>query len=206
MNKHILTRATIGLTLGSTLLLAGCSDARDGTTGDMEGHDMGENTSQGTPGADAGASANDADVMFAQMMIPHHEQALVMSRIVLGTDGVDPAVVDLATRIEGAQAPEIERMNGFLEEWGAEASGDHSGHSMDGMLTDEEIQALEDADAATVSRLFLEGMIAHHQGAVDMAETELADGENPEARELAQAIIDAQEAEIAEMQELLAGL
>ncbi|MNW66652.1 hypothetical protein D3C74_451430 [compost metagenome] len=77
---------------------------------------------------------------------------------------------------------------------------------MDGMLTDEEIQALEDADATTVSRLFLEGMIAHHQGAVDMAEAELADGENPEARELAQAIIDAQEAEIAEMQELLAGL
>ena len=53
---------------------------------------------------------------------------------------------------------------------------------------------------------FLAMMIAHHQGAVDMAETELADGENPEARELAQAIIDAQEAEIAEMQELLAGL
>jgi len=204
MNKHTLTRATIGLTLGSTLLLAGCSDAGAGTTGDMEGHDMGADTSETEPGADV--KANDADVMFAQMMIPHHEQALVMSRIVLDTDGVDPAVVDLATRIEGAQAPEIERMNGFLEEWGAGSTGDHSGHSMDGMLTDEEIQALEDADAATVSRLFLEGMIAHHQGAVDMAEAELADGENPEARELAQAIIDAQEAEIAEMQELLAGL
>ncbi|KRD37232.1 hypothetical protein ASE27_07365 [Oerskovia sp. Root918] len=206
MNKHTLTRATIGLTLGSTLLLAGCTDGGDGATGDMEGHDMGENTSQGTPDAGADASANDADVMFAQMMIPHHEQALVMSRIVLDTNGVDPAVVDLATRIEGAQAPEIERMNGFLEEWGAGSTGDHSGHSMDGMLTDEEIQALEDADATTVSRLFLEGMIAHHQGAVDMAEAELADGENPEAHELAQAIIDAQEAEIAEMQELLAGL
>ncbi len=203
MNKHTLARATIGLTLGSTLLLAGCADTGDSS--DMEGHDMGDNASQGAPDA-AADTANGADVMFAQMMIPHHEQALMMSRIVLDKEGVDPAVVDLATRIEGAQGPEIERMTGFLEEWGAGSTGDHSGHAMDGMLTDEEIQALEDADAAAVPQLFLEGMIAHHQGAVDMAEAELADGENPEARELAQAIVDAQEAEIAEMQELLAGL
>ena len=203
MNKHTLTKVGIGLTLGSTLALAGCADAGDGSG--MEGHDMGNGSPSQDAGADA-AGANDADVMFAQMMIPHHEQALVMSRIVLDTEGVDPAVVDLATRIEGAQEPEITTMEGFLAEWGASTTGDHSGHEMDGMLSDEEIQALEAADAATVSRLFLEGMIAHHEGAVDMAEAELADGKNPEALALAQEIIDAQEAEIAEMQELLAAL
>ncbi|MBD8000551.1 DUF305 domain-containing protein [Oerskovia gallyi] len=203
MNKHTLTKVGIGLTLGSTLALAGCADAGDGSG--MEGHDMGD----GSPSQEAGAAAagaNDADVMFAQMMIPHHEQALVMSRIVLDTEGVDPAVVDLATRIESAQEPEIATMEGFLAEWGASTTGDHSGHEMDGMLSDEEIQALEAADAATVSRLFLEGMIAHHEGAVDMAEAELADGKNPEALALAQEIIDAQEAEIQEMRELLATL
>lgn len=203
MNKHTLTKVGIGLTLGSTLALAGCADAGDGS--DMEGHDMGD----GSPSQDAGAAAagaNDADVMFAQMMIPHHEQALVMSRIVLDTEGVDPAVIDLATRIESAQEPEITTMEGFLDEWGAKPMGDHSGHEMDGMLSDEEIQALEAADAATVSRLFLEGMIAHHEGAVDMAEAELADGKNPEALALAQEIIDAQEAEIQEMRNLLAAL
>lgn len=204
MNKHTLTRAAIGLTLGSTLVLAGCSDTGDDG---MEGHDMGGGAeTMPDAGADPAAEANDADVMFAQMMIPHHEQALVMSRIVLDTEGVDPAVVDLATRIEGAQEPEITTMEGFLDEWGAEPMGDHSGHEMDGMLSDEEIRALEDADAATLSRLFLEGMIAHHEGAVDMAEAELADGENPQALALAQEIVDAQEAEIAEMQELLAAL
>ncbi|QDW62353.1 DUF305 domain-containing protein [Oerskovia sp. KBS0722] len=202
MNKHTLTKVGIGLTLGSTLVLAGCADAGDG---DMEGHDMGDGSPSQDAGADA-AGANDADVMFAQMMIPHHEQALVMSRIVLDKEGVDPAVVDLATRIESAQEPEIATMEGFLDEWGAGQMGDHSGHEMDGMLSDEEIQALEAADAATVSRLFLEGMIAHHEGAVDMAKAELADGENPEALALAQEIIDAQEQEIQEMQELLAAL
>ncbi|GAA1411520.1 DUF305 domain-containing protein [Oerskovia paurometabola] len=203
MNKHTLTKVGIGLTLGSTLALAGCADAGDGA--DMEGHDMGNGSPSQDTGADA-AGANDADVMFAQMMIPHHEQALVMSRIVLDTEGVDPAVVDLATRIESAQEPEIATMEGFLAEWGASTTGDHSGHEMDGMLSDEEIQALEAADAATVSRLFLEGMIAHHEGAVDMAEAELADGENAEALALAQEIIDAQEQEIQEMRELLATL
>jgi uncharacterized protein (DUF305 family) len=202
MNKHTLTKVGIGLTLGSTLVLAGCADAGDG---DMEGHDMGNGSPSQDAGADA-AGANDADVMFAQMMIPHHEQALVMSRIVLDKDGVDPAVVDLATRIESAQEPEIATMEGFLDEWGVPQMGDHSGHEMDGMLSDEEIQALAAADAATVSRLFLEGMIAHHEGAVDMAEAEIADGENAEALALAQEIIDAQEAEIAEMRELLATL
>ncbi|MDF2847488.1 MAG: hypothetical protein K0R97_1470 [Oerskovia sp.] len=202
MNKHTLTKVGIGLTLGSTLVLAGCADAGDE---DMEGHDMGNGSPSQDAGADA-AGANDADVMFAQMMIPHHEQALVMSRIVLDEDGVDPAVVDLATRIESAQEPEIATMEGFLDEWGVPQMGDHSGHEMDGMLSDEEIQALAAADAATVSRLFLEGMIAHHEGAVDMAEAEIADGENADALALAQEIIDAQEAEIAEMRELLATL
>lgn len=202
MKKHTLTKFGIGLTLGSTLVLAGCADAGDA---DMEGHGMGNGSPSQDAGADA-AGANDADVMFAQMMIPHHEQALVMSRIVLDKDGVDPAVVDLATRIESAQEPEIATMEGFLDEWGAEPMGDHSGHEMDGMLSEAEIQALEAADAATVSRLFLEGMIAHHEGAVDMAEAELADGENAEALALAQEIIDAQEQEIQEMRNLLATL
>ncbi|RXR25065.1 DUF305 domain-containing protein [Oerskovia turbata] len=200
MNTHTLTKVGIGLTLGSTLVLAGCADTDDRSPGGMDRDGM----SQGM--LDADAPANQADVMFAQMMIPHHEQALVMSRIVLDKDGVDPAVVDLATRIENAQEPEIATMEGFLDEWGVPQMGDHSGHEMDGMLSDEEIQALEAADAATVSRLFLEGMIAHHEGAVDMAEAELADGENAEALALAQEIIDAQEAEIKEMQELLAAL
>lgn len=198
MKKHTLTKVGIALTLGSTLVLAGCADADD--SAGMEGHDMGADTSETSPDA----KADDADVLFAQMMIPHHEQALVMSRIVLDKEGVDPAVVDLATRIEGAQEPEIEQMNAFLDEWGAEPMTDHAGHAMDGMLDDEEIQALEAADGPTASTLFLEGMIAHHQGAVEMAEAQLANGKDPEALALAQEIIDAQEAEIAEMQELLA--
>jgi len=206
MKNHTLTKATIGLTLGSALILAGCT-AQDGGSDELGGYDMSDPTQDGANGGiDDDAQVGSADITFAQMMLPHHEQALEMSQIMLDKDGVDPAVVDLATRIEAAQEPEIATMEGFLDEWGAETMSDHSQHDMEGMLSDEQIQELKDADAETASRLYLEGMIAHHEGAVDMAETELADGENPEAQQLAQEIIDAQQAEIAEMQELLATL
>lgn len=150
-----------------------------------------------------------ADVMFAQMMVPHHEQALEMSRVVLDKEGVPEDVRALAQRIEAAQAPEITRMQDMLAAWGVTDAQhmDHSGHGgMAGMLTEEQLQDLRDADGPEAARLFLEGMVEHHRGAVDMAQTELEDGENPQARALAEDVIAAQEEEIAQMEDMLAGL
>lgn len=150
-----------------------------------------------------------ADVMFAQMMVPHHEQALEMSRIVTGKEGVPEDVRALAKRIESAQGPEIKRMQDMLATWGVTDAQhmDHSGHAgMEGMLTEEQLQALRDAEGPDAARLFLEGMIEHHQGAVEMARTQLEDGENPQARALAEDVVAAQEEEIAQMEDLLAGL
>ena len=150
-----------------------------------------------------------ADVMFAQMMVPHHEQALEMSRIVTGKEGVPEDVRALAKRIESAQGPEIKRMQGMLATWGVTDAQhmDHIGHAgMEGMLTEEQLQDLRDAEGPDAARLFLEGMIEHHQGAVEMARTQLEDGENPQARALAEDVVAAQEEEIAQMQDMLAGL
>ncbi len=148
---------------------------------------------------------NAADVMFVQMMIPHHEQAIEMADLVLDTPGIDQAVITLATEIKAAQGPEIEQMEQWLDDWGMPSMpGGHGGHGgMDGMLSEEELQRLDDAEGEEATRLFLEGMIEHHEGAIDMADDVIDDGENAAVRELADAIVVTQQAEIDLMRELL---
>ena len=146
-----------------------------------------------------GAEYSAQDIMFAEMMIPHHQQAIEMSDLAL-KNSTNPEVLALAQKIKDAQAPEIEQM----KSWGASSMA-HMGHMMDGMLSDEEMSALAAASGSEFDRLFLEGMIKHHEGAIDMAEM-VIDSKNAEVAALANAIIEAQRAEIATMKELLTGL
>lgn len=155
------------------------------------------------------SGANMADVMFVQMMIPHHEGAIEMSDVLLSKSGVDPEVVELAEQIKAAQGPEIEQMKQWLDDWGMPTMSDnmdgmdHGG--MDGMagMTEEDMQALEDASGPEAGDLFLEQMIVHHEGAIEMAEDVLDDGEHPGVRELAENIIASQTAEIELMRSML---
>ncbi|GAB3173584.1 DUF305 domain-containing protein [Myceligenerans halotolerans] len=150
---------------------------------------------------------NDADVMFAQMMIPHHEQAIEMADVVLAEPGIDPQITELATQIKAAQAPEIEQLGQWLDTWGAERVSEHSGHAgMEGMMSEEDMQMLSEAAGPEAGRLFLEQMIVHHQGAIEMARTEIESGQDAGAIEMAQAIVDTQDAEIQAMEELLASM
>lgn len=201
----------VGAALAAALTLGGCAAGEAGSeattgTGHGAGHDAGasKGDSNGTPQA---SEAHDADVMFAQMMLPHHEQAIEMSDILLAKDGLDPEVSELAEQIKAAQGPEIETLEGWLEDWGADGGSEGNGsmghEGMDGMLSTEDLEAMEQADTEDATRLYLEGMIEHHRGAVEMAETEVAEGQDPHAIELAQAIITSQNAEIETMQGLL---
>lgn len=148
-----------------------------------------------------------ADAMFAQMMIPHHEQAVVMSDYALANTS-NPEVLALAEQIKAAQQPEIEQMTSWLEEWGVpvmsgmDAMGAHGGHGMSGMLTDEQLDELADASDAEFDALYLAYMMDHHEGAIDMAQG-VVDSQDPRVAALAAAIIEAQRAEIVEMQRLL---
>jgi len=192
------TAATAALALTAALVFAGCSAENDDDS--MPGMDHGS--------SEQAADVNDADVMFASMMIVHHEQAIEMSDIVLAKDGVAPEVVELAEQIKAAQGPEIEQLQGWLGDWGVNPEEQQMGgmdHG-DGMMTEDDLAALESADGAEATQLFLEQMIVHDEGAVEMAQTQVDDGSNPDAVELAQTIIDAQTAEIQEMQDLLATL
>jgi uncharacterized protein (DUF305 family) len=146
---------------------------------------------------EANSEFSTADLKFAEEMIPHHEQAILMSDIAL-TNSTSDEVLALARDIKAAQAPEIELMGS----WTGVNPSTHLGHMMDGMLSEEEIQKLRDAEGAAFDRLFLAGMIKHHEGAVKMAQKVL-NSKNAEVAALATAIIEAQEKEIAFMQELI---
>ena len=150
---------------------------------------------------------NSADVMFAQMMIPHHEQAIEMSDIALDpTVGASTVVRDLATQIKGAQDPEITAMKGFLTAWGMsltmDAGMDHSS-MMSGMLSATDIAELSALRGTDFDRAWMAGMIAHHEGAITMAVDVEKGGKNLAVRALAGTITSSQEAEIAEMKKLL---
>lgn len=145
--------------------------------------------------------------MFAQMMIPHHQQAVEMSETLLAKDDIPQNVADFAQGVIDAQGPEIDRMNAMLEAWGQEPMGDMGdmgGHGgMSGMMSEDDMQQLEDATGTEAAKLYLEQMTRHHEGAVEMAEQQVADGQNPQAKALAEQVIEDQEAEIQEMKTML---
>ena len=199
MNKSRIAAATAIITLTALLSLTGCA----GTTGG-DGHDM---PGMGSSSSDVPADVNNADIMFTTMMIPHHEEAIEMADLILGEDGIDAEVLALAETIKAAQASEIELMESWLQEWDTDMGdmGDMGGMG-DGMMSGTDMEALEAATGDEASRLFLQQMIEHHEGAIDMAQTEVDNGENPDVVGLAESIIQSQTAEIATMQEILARL
>ena len=189
------------VTLAATLTLSSCAGGSPATDS------ASPSASQTT------AAFNSADVTFAQMMIPHHEQAVQMSDDLLVKDGIDQSVIDLATEIKAAQEPEITQLKDWLTAWGEDDSSmsgmdgmSGMGGGSDGMMSDDDMSALQDASGKEASMLFLEQMTVHHEGAVTMAQLEIDDGENADAQAMAANIVKTQTAEIAVMAELLASL
>ena len=178
------------LVLAVVFLLAGNS----GMPGNHAGH--------GTMASDEAASTayTDDELMFASMMIPHHSQAVTMSELALN-NSTNEDIRALATAIRDAQAPEIAQMQSWLDE--SDYSGTHAGHmDMGGMLSDEELAELTSAKGSTFDRLFLEGMIAHHEGALDMISM-IKNSSNAEVKKLYSNILTSQSAEIEAMKALL---
>ncbi len=158
--------------------------------------------------ASAASDFKAADVEFAQSMILHHQQAVDMADIALGaTAGASETVIDLATRIKGAQEPEMEMMSGWLTAWGQPMQMDTSmsqGMPMsDGMMTDDEMTSLRDVKGAEFDTMWTEMMIRHHRGAIAMAEAVKTSGSNTDVIAMADQVITAQQGEIAEMEAML---
>ena len=167
------------------------SDSDNDQMGMMNGH--GHNSNSQMVGSDA---------MFLQMMIPHHEQAVVMSDLALSTSK-DADVLKLAKQIRDAQAPEIIKMQGWLSDAGLSQDAGHSmGDGMGGMLSDSEISTLKGSTGKVFDRLFLTGMIAHHEGAINMVMM-IENSSNSDVNKLGQEIVNSQTAEIELMKKIL---
>jgi hypothetical protein len=174
------------------LVLTGCS-ANPGMSGTVHNGTNHENKAE--------QKFSGADIMFAQMMIPHHRQAVEMGTLA-ETRASSPAVATLAAQIKEEQAPEITQMKTWLKEANAPLEMGHE-MVMKGLLTDADLKRLAAASGQEFDRLFLEGMIGHHLGAIEMAKVVL-DSSNSAVRNLAEAIISSQGKQIAEMKTLLA--
>ncbi|MFI8483631.1 DUF305 domain-containing protein [Streptomyces rubrogriseus] len=211
IHKRSLMRRTAAVAAAgaAALVLAACGG--NGDDDGSAGHGGHAATASSSAPASASASAsqgqhNAADVAFAKGMIPHHRQAVEMAD--LAPDRARSAEVKkLAADIKKAQDPEIKTLSGWLTSWGedvpAEGAMDHSMHDMGGMMTAEEMTELENASGKAFDTAFMEMMIKHHEGAVEMAKTEQADGAYGPAKKMAGEIIDSQSEEIEQMNELL---
>jgi len=146
---------------------------------------------------EANSGFSPSDINFAEMMIPHHEQAIEMSDIAF-MNTTNPEVLQLAEDIKNAQAPEID----LMKSWPGVKESTHAGHMMDGMLSEEELEALRGTRDTEFDRLFLQGMIKHHEGAIKMAQDVVA-SENKVVTNLATSIIKAQKLEISMMSGML---
>lgn len=174
-----------------TLFLAGCgSNDPTGSSASAGGH-------------------NQQDVSFATDMVPHHLQAVQMAKMAQ-TQASLPAVRTLANEIQAAQGPEIDTMSGWLKSWGEKVPDTSTGgmnmggsDKMPGMMSDQVMTDLAAARGAQFDAMWLRSMISHHQGAVQMADTEITDGRDPRAVALAKSIKAAQTTEMATMKKLL---
>ena len=184
--------ALAAVALAAAALLFGACGSHDMGSMDTGSIDTGDSTPES-------ADFNDADVIFAQMMIPHHQQAIEMSDIALDPNSqASAAIIALATQIKEAQDPEISQMKNLLTNWGKsmEMGSMHHSSMMDGMLSLEEMDTLGQLKGAEFDKAWAKGMIAHHEGAIAMANEVLANGKNSEILALANAVVSGQTAEI----------
>lgn len=177
------------------LALSACGSSDDSHS-TMSG--AGTTSSSTAEGATTSATG---DVEFAQMMIPHHEQAVEMADLALANDTASPEVKALAGQIKAAQDPEIQSMQGWLAQWGASEGSGQMDHG--GMMSDDQMSSLMGISGPEFDQMWLTMMIEHHEGAIEMAQDVLDTTSNPEVEQLATAVVEGQEKEIATMKGML---
>lgn len=207
-NKNATVLSAVALS--ATALLAACGSSTTSSNSTMPmASSMASVMASGQSSAAALPAGTEADVTFAQLMIPHHQQAVQMADLALA-QATTPEVKALAQRIKDAQGPEITMMSGWLQGWGAPmamasdmAGMDMGGQTASGMMTDKDMTDLANAQGADFDRMWLTMMIAHHKGAITMAQDVKASSSTPEVTSLADAIISGQTKEIDYMNTLL---
>jgi uncharacterized protein (DUF305 family) len=217
MRTNLQIRRVLGVTLTvlTAVAVTGCGGDTGHETAAPAGNGSTTAPTAGSSSAAAGTTAhNKADVTFAQSMILHHKQAIEMADMGETRAG-NAEVKALAAKVKSTQQPEIEKMSTWLGAWGepmpSEAAGGHgmpgmSDSEMPGMMTDKDMASMKNAKGAAFDKMFLDMMIEHHQGAVTMADAQQQQGQNADAKALAETIKADQSAEIKQMEDLLSTL
>lgn len=210
MRNRIAVAITAVMAAGA---LAGCSGGADPEAAPsrtvLVPGSPGEPNETKVAGPREAAPPTTAEVVFVQMMIPHHAQALEMSALAPDRAS-DERVRSLASRIDTAQKVEIAAMRSWLErnpKAVLKAHGrNHGAHTtgMPGMATPQQIEQLRDARGAAFDELYLTLMITHHQGAITMVKDVLGKGTDVTVQEMARDVESTQLAEIGRMRALLA--
>lgn len=195
--------------VAALVVAAACAEADTGR----------ESATEQTTSATAATAAdieahNNADVWFVRLMVPRYQQEIEMTDILLGKGDVDPRVTDLAGTIKTARSAAIQQMQDWLTQWGGppmpgiSSDGMHTAaeDSVPGQLTERELSALRDARGVDAGRMFLTQMIAHQEGAISLAQTEIEEGQYPPAVALARRIASTHQQEVDTMRGLLAAL
>jgi uncharacterized protein (DUF305 family) len=201
MSSRITRLAAVLFALLTALLLTSCS----GSDNHGEAHTTDEPVITGQP-----AGFNADDHAFATNMIAHHQQAIELSQMV-PERSTDSGLIALAKKISTEQEPEIKALRVFLVQWdenpedNASHGGDGGHGTMAGMVDDATMAKLRSLRGADFDRLWLQSMISHHQGAIEMAQAEIANGENEDIKQMAQTMINSQKADIAQMNQMLEG-
>jgi uncharacterized protein (DUF305 family) len=201
MRRQVLIIGAAGL--AALLTMTACSSSGNKSATSSTSSAGSSTASTSTPAASA---HNQADITFAQNGIPHHEQAIPMSDTILGKQGIDPRVVQLATQFKADQGPELQQMHSWLSQWGQPTLTMGPGMVMPGMLPDQDITALQNAQGVDATKKFLTEMIECHEGTIAMAEDEIKDGQYPPAVALAHSISTREQQENTTMQGILDSL
>lgn len=201
MRRQVLIIGAAGLAALLTMTACSSSGNKSATSSTSSAGSSTASTS-----APAASAHNQADVTFAQNGIPHHEQAIPMSDTILGKQGIDPRVIQLATQFKADQGPELQQMHSWLSQWGQPTLTMTPGMVMPGMLPDQDITALQNAQGVDATKKFLTEMIECHEGTIAMAEDEIKDGQYPPAVALAHQISTREQQENTTMQGILDSL
>jgi uncharacterized protein (DUF305 family) len=201
MSSRITRIASVLVALFAALFLTSCSASDDHT----DAHKTDEPAITAQP-----AGFNADDHAFATNMIPHHEQAIELAALA-PERSTDQELIALADKISAEQQPEINALRVFLVQWNENPEDNRShggggGHgAMEGMVDDATMARLQSLQGAEFDTLWLQSMISHHQGAIEMAKAEVANGQNDDIKRMAQTMIDTQQAEINQMNQMLEG-
>ena len=185
----------------TALILSACG-SQNADTQNQAG-DMGSMPGMNKSTAAAQASFNDADVAFAQMMIPDHQMTAKMAKLAQKKAASDD-LKTLAADMQQGQSQAVDKLQGWLKTWGKPASAEMAGMGMPGAMTEKDMTMLETMGGMKFDMTFAQIMINHHKGSIQMAKDEQATGANAEAKAMAASMVKTQQEQIEKLQQIAA--